>query len=257
LIKRININCSDRRGLGPLYWASNKGNIKMMDLLINNGANVNSKTREAKATPIYTASFNGHLEGVKLLIKFGAVVNMGNGKNQTPVYVACQKGYMAVVKYLIEDCKADYNLTADRGDHPIHIASRHGHLDIVEYLLSKGVDINCHNINGWTSLHNASYHGCVSVVDLLLEHGANADKATERLAKPADLVRDSPNIKDRSIKDELLVLLSPEDRINREEMKILKHKQKLLEERLTLEMARLSSHSTESWIQFQISIHRS
>ena len=95
------------------------------------------------------------------------------------IFVACQKGKLTSVRWLIEKEKEDKNkkiesnedleifyMYFEEGDTPIHIASRSGHLQIVEYLIERqNVDTD---IKGWcekTPLHYACQEGHLSIVD--------------------------------------------------------------------------------------------
>lgn len=55
---------------------------------------------------------------------------------------------------------------------PLIWASTKGYLDIVKYLLEKGASINCEDISGYTAIYYASREGHVGIVEYLLNHGA-------------------------------------------------------------------------------------
>jgi ankyrin repeat protein len=61
-------------------------------------------------------------------------------KNATPLYVACQKGYLEIVKYLIKH-GADMTICFQNGFSPLHIAAQDQALEVVKYLISKGADV--------------------------------------------------------------------------------------------------------------------
>lgn len=56
----------------PLHDAAWKGHIDAMQLLIDNGANVNARN-EWDRTPLHDASRNGHVDAMKLLIEHVAI----------------------------------------------------------------------------------------------------------------------------------------------------------------------------------------
>ena len=61
------------------------GNYRVAEVLIQNGANVNSvNTMRHDQTPLHLASLKGHLNLVKLLVEKGADVNMHNVNPRGP-----------------------------------------------------------------------------------------------------------------------------------------------------------------------------
>ena len=53
-------------------------------------------------TPLHRAVFDGHLDVYKLLIQHGADVNTKNEDGWTPLYWAVFEGYLEICKVLIE-----------------------------------------------------------------------------------------------------------------------------------------------------------
>ena len=62
-----------------------------------------------------------------------------HAKNEWAVQLASSKGYLEVVKYLVEKCGADIH--ADN-EWAVRYASEYGHLNVVKYLVSKGARLN-------------------------------------------------------------------------------------------------------------------
>ena len=66
---------SDLVGRTPLHLAAQRGHQEIVDLLIQEGAEVNSRNEEDKAMPLHFAAEEGHLNIVKVLVKHGAALN--------------------------------------------------------------------------------------------------------------------------------------------------------------------------------------
>ena len=69
----------------------------------------------------------------------------------TPLYSAANKGYLEIVKLLIEN-GADINKSNNDGWTPLYSAADKGHLEVVKLLIENGADINKSNNNGWFTL---------------------------------------------------------------------------------------------------------
>ena len=87
LAKGADINAQDGvYGVTPLSWAALLGQTQMAELLIQRGANVNSKNRDG-ATPLHVAAFLGQDEVAKLLVQKGANTNVRSNAGMTAVDV--------------------------------------------------------------------------------------------------------------------------------------------------------------------------
>jgi len=69
----------------PLHLAASQGWIKMVDLLVYRGADLESKDRVWGRTPLSWAAENGHLEVAKFLVKAGADVESKDESERTPL----------------------------------------------------------------------------------------------------------------------------------------------------------------------------
>lgn len=80
----------------PLIWATKKSDLKIMQILISSGANVNKRTDYG-----YTALMLAPTpESARLLIKHGANVNLKNASGKTAYQCAVDNGLHEVVKVL-------------------------------------------------------------------------------------------------------------------------------------------------------------
>ena len=123
------------------------------------------------ATALWCAAGAGHLSIVKLLVKLGASVNNPTKTNSTPLRAACFEGCLDIVKFLIEDGKADYNIANKFDNTCLMIAAFKGHAEVVRYLLESGVNPNIGAKCGATALHFSSETGAMDIVKILIETG--------------------------------------------------------------------------------------
>lgn len=81
----------------PLHYAAMRGDIDLLDALIDAGAQVNARG-ELGATPLHMAAAHGSLSAVELLLANGANVNAQTDKGTTPLHYAMTFGYTNVTE---------------------------------------------------------------------------------------------------------------------------------------------------------------
>ena len=152
----------------PLMLATQKGNLQIVKLLLENGASVDKQ--EEVLTPLMFASNRGDLEIVKLLLENGANVDK-ESNGFTALFFASQNGHLEIVKLLLENgASVDKNRSMTT---PLINASRIGHLEIVKVLLEHGASLSDKDNFGMTPLIAAVDEGNIEIVEYLLEKGAN------------------------------------------------------------------------------------
>ncbi|KAH9013414.1 hypothetical protein EDB85DRAFT_967604 [Lactarius pseudohatsudake] len=153
----------------PLYHASSSGNLKVAQVLMKHGADVNA-LHTPRHRPLHMASFVGRLEILRLLVAGGADVNAREG-DWTAIHWASLQGHLEVVRFLLES-GADPNVRLWDGT-ALYQALEHDHLEVAQLLFQSGADINAPDESGETLLHFASKHGNLKVAQQLLERGAD------------------------------------------------------------------------------------
>ena len=87
-------------GMTPLHKSSVLGYIRVVRLLVDNGADVNSKDLMLN-TPLLYSCNNGYFDVCHFLISRGAKVNIKNNFKFTPLYIAILNGHDDVTKLLL------------------------------------------------------------------------------------------------------------------------------------------------------------
>ena len=128
-----------------------------------------------KNTSLHYATEKGYIEVVKLLLQNGADVNAFNLKSKTPLHLAAERGFLEVTKLLLQN-GADVNAKSSNfANTPLILAAMKGHFEIVKLLLENGANVNqmsYHGSHGSDSLGYAAYYGHLEIVKILLKHGA-------------------------------------------------------------------------------------
>jgi ankyrin repeat protein len=169
------VNAYAKNGLLPLWRASADNRPELVRLLIQYGAEVD---RRIKVSPgggssLEMACQEGHLEVVQILVDNGANVNDRGFLGFTPIRVAARNGHLEIVKYLAEK-GAEIDARADDKATPLEHAAAKGHYEIVEYLLGKGANLNNKDKDGDFPLGEAAKYGHEEIAKLLLKKGADA-----------------------------------------------------------------------------------
>jgi ankyrin repeat protein len=80
-------------------------------------------------------------------------------QRQTLLHCASKKGYFDMVRWLVEQGKANVDILDINGNSALHLAAYGGHTDIVNYLLNCGCDSTVENRWGTTAEEEGSKHG--------------------------------------------------------------------------------------------------
>lgn len=148
-----------------LCQAAEKGDLEMAKLLLEYGADVNTKVAIKDVenfwnTPLSFAAGQGHLGMAELLLGQGADINSGNG---FPLRRAAFSNQLEMAKFLLKK-GADVHVYRDR---PLVNAATYGHLEMIKLLLENNANITNE------ALVNAVRENQLKVVKLFLEYGAD------------------------------------------------------------------------------------
>ncbi len=163
------VNVLDSGGYNPLHRASDGGRADIVRLLLEHNADVDLPSPRHIMTPLALASSTGSSETSWLLVQKGANVNSRTRDDWTPLNIASENEHLDVVRLLINN-GADVDLPNDKGRTPLHSAASNGYLDVVKLLLESGADFNIRNDDGKTALDLAFDSGKLEVSNFLSGH---------------------------------------------------------------------------------------
>ena len=147
------INEKANEDMTALHYAALKGNIKILNLLLDNGASIECRTTR--------------------------------GKNI--MHLAAEGNQPSMILYLSENKGQDINSIDELGSTSLHWACYSGAKDAALFLLSLNVDINMQDRDGYTPLHLAALYGHSEVVKLLLHKNADKTIPNKKRELPIDL----------------------------------------------------------------------
>jgi len=172
-----------------VQYACHNDHVRVMQNLIDNGADVNRRDTYSSAhpeTPLIIACKFNSFKVARLLLEKGADIDLADTYGMTPLFIACQKRYVDAARLLLDN-GADVDKADKEGRTPLYAACDQGNVEIAQLLLEKGTDINKANEHGFTHLHIACQKGNIKVVQWLIDNNANVNCVTKKGQRPIDV----------------------------------------------------------------------
>ena len=155
----------------PLHFACAQAGLPIVELLLDNGADVNAADF-ADNTPLHGAAFAGNADIVNALLARKADPNHRNRQRATPLHQAAFRGATLAVEALLRG-GADVKAVDNVGETALHRAATGGHVAALKLLLDRGADVNVRDRQGQSALHQAAQQGHGEAVQLLLSRKAD------------------------------------------------------------------------------------
>jgi ankyrin repeat protein len=190
------------RGDYPLHAAVKLGKIKIVQALIEAGADINARNAIG-ATPLLLAVAKDHVEVAKCLLQNGADLylaithlteNSELKKGDNAFIAAIKRGYKKMLAALFKD--PDQSIYAEDIESPLHCAVIEGKIESVQTLIELGADVNLPTKAGNTLLQLAKRKGFNEIAEKLIESGASLNEVKKKAvnAKPPMSVKSSHSI---------------------------------------------------------------
>jgi len=161
----INTLTDDQKNL-LLMIAVNIGNIQIVEILVANGVNVNYCNDIG--TALYNVTLNNinQVDLIQILVNAGASVNCLSPLARTPLLETCISNFEYSAKILV-DLKADVNCHDLHGMSALHYAAKNNP-NIVNTLLNAGSSVYCQDSKNWTPLFYAVEGGNSVITSMLI-----------------------------------------------------------------------------------------
>lgn len=118
----------DKKGFTPLILAATAGHEKVVEILLNHGADIEAQSERTKDTPLSLACSGGRYEVVELLLNRSANKEHRNVSDYTPLSLAASGGYVNIIKLLLSHGAEINSRTGSKlGISPLMLAAMNGH----------------------------------------------------------------------------------------------------------------------------------
>lgn len=171
LKKKANTEIKGWENWTPLRYAALKGHVDLCRLLLENGADGN--TLGGGAPILAESASKKNLKIIELLVENGAVVDAVNAEGWTALQKASMAGHTDIVTYLL-DHGANINHTNVFGHTSILLAAQSGFAKLVQLLIDRGADLHRATTDNWTPIHLSYNH--LETTRVLMENGADANR---------------------------------------------------------------------------------
>ena len=200
--KRVDVNAADGDGNTPLHLlmrsgdgetgtgagegASAEAGMKVLELLVGAGADVNARNRD-RVSPLQMAVLARNERLVRGVAESARVeIDACNRQGETALYTAAWLGLDAVVRELCAR-GADPGRANNDGWRPLHAACSKGHASTAAVLLASGADADALSREGHTAAFYASSAGSLAAVRVLAARGADLARAAPGAWQPVHI----------------------------------------------------------------------
>jgi len=172
------VNAPDEDGATPLHYAAAGGDIRLIRLLLEAGADRSRVDSSGHAAVDWLTGVTAGSKALWLLVGMDPPPRKDREKplptEPGPLEQAIRAGDLDLVASLIGDDTGE--TSADEfSNSPIGMAVLAGRLEVIEFLAKRGADVNRKDENRWTLLTAAAECGQLEVVGTLLDLGAQID----------------------------------------------------------------------------------
>jgi ankyrin repeat protein len=178
------LSATSRIGNTPILGACSAGNIEVIDLLVDWGANIHDYNARGQCC-LSIAMINGNFDLVRYLLEKGVDINMAPESAQfdTVLHQQVRFGDAEKVAFILS-LNPNAGATNLYGQTPMHVAVIENKPEIVRLMSDAGVFIDPKERDARTPLHFAATQDNATMAALLLELGANIESSDRQRQTP-------------------------------------------------------------------------
>ncbi|KAI9762012.1 MAG: hypothetical protein M4579_000648 [Chaenotheca gracillima] len=170
----------------PLHRVAEEGDYDdLARLLLDNNALVDARTNVGW-TPLHEAAKAGNVKVMRVLIERGADVHIHNIHAAPPFFEATKWGRLEAMRILLDEGVDVKGILPARSHiSPLQMKSGESDEPTLLFLLQQGADVNQpHHDDGRTPLHCAATHGALGAAKTLIDWGADVTLKDRRKKTP-------------------------------------------------------------------------
>lgn len=171
------LETSQDSGGTPLYRAACLGNRRMVKMLVEAGADINSRGKSGGWTPLHGSLLASPEKGLHLLLEKGADINAKNDDGETPLWHAVRHSYNECARALLKhDPRPELDTYVFKATE-LSLSVFEDDTEMVQLLLEAGADPNRYSANQLAAplLHRAVWRPNIDIVRLLLAYNIRVD----------------------------------------------------------------------------------
>ncbi len=165
------------QGLLPIHCAAAVGDIPTLEALNTDNQALKAVTG-AGSFCIHIAAEQGKLKMVQYLLELGADVNSRDNQDRLPVHCAAKRGHRDIVELLLKQKRTSRNYWDKRGRNTYLYAVQSGDSELVKSLIVRGDKYSYCDSNGTTAMHIAAECKQINIMRFL--HGKDGLSFTVR-----------------------------------------------------------------------------
>lgn len=167
------LNIKDICGRSPVHYAAIFGSGKVLDVLIENGADIHATDYRMNTIFHEAHLYKKDDDFIKRFDGSGFYYDEYNFRHETALIRAIENSNTFVFNFLISQ-KVDVNLSDNQYETPLHKSCLMGSIEFVKVLIENGANVNAINYEGKTPMHHVcDEKNCDAITRLLLDNGAD------------------------------------------------------------------------------------
>ncbi|CAI4231972.1 unnamed protein product [Auanema sp. JU1783] len=161
------IDKQDINGCTALHHAAYYGHCQLVDLFLQNGADVTIGDKKGR-TAAHWAAIGAKTQVFNLLLKAGIDINVDTYDKQTPLHYAAMSSSMEMVGVISAHVDTLINAVDNKGYTAVHYAAADGGLDMIKELVAAGAKLDIPADDGTTPLHVAVKYADRSITNYII-----------------------------------------------------------------------------------------